>query len=168
MKYYFKLFMLLPVGLFTAIIIYPFLHELSHSMCAIAFGANVVNFSLFPLPSVVCSFETMSNARMFFIAISGTIIPLLLCIAVRSKIFWINYIKILIIVISILSFLISIFGFIFAPEILLNQDDLVRFSALITGGNVVSLAICIIGIFISFLILLKTLKKCEFFSYFQN
>lgn len=165
MKYYFKLFMLLPVGLFTAIIIYPFLHELSHSICAMAFGANVVNFSLFPLPSVVCNVEMMSNIKMFFIAISGTVIPLLLCIVIRSKIFWINYIKILIIGISILSFFISIFGFAFAPEILLNQDDIVRFSAMITRGNIISLAICIIGILVSLITLFRVLKKCDFFDY---
>lgn len=132
------------------------------------FWCKCSEFSLFPLPSVVCNVEMMSNTGMFFIAISGTLIPLLLCIALKSKMFWINYIKILIIVISILSFLISIFGFAFAPEILLNQDDLVRFSALITGGNIVSLAICFIGILISLLILFKTLKQCEFSSYFQN
>lgn len=168
MKYYFKLFMLLPVGLFTAIIIYPVLHEISHSICAIAFGARVVKFSLFPLPNVLCNVGMMTNEKLFFVAVSGTLFPLFLCMIIRSKSFWVNYIKMLIVGISILSFFISIFGFAFTPEILLNQDDIVRFSTLITGGNIISLIICITGIFISLIILLKTLKRCEFLSYFLS
>lgn len=161
MKYYLKLVMILPVSLFTAIIIYPFLHEFSHSICAIILGASVVDFSLLPLPNVVCNVGLMTNAELFLIAISGTVIPLILCVMIKCKNFWINYVELLITGISIMSFAISIFGFIFAPEILLEQDDIIRFSSLIMGGNVISVFICVTGILVSLVMIYKTLKRCE-------
>lgn len=168
MKYYLKLIMILPVSLFVAIIMYPFMHELSHTICAIAMGANLVDFSLFPLPNVICDVGTMSSVKLFFVAVSGTMLPLLLCTVIRGKNFWVNYMSLLVTGISIMSFSISIFGFIFTPELILEQDDIVRFSTFIIGGTSISIVICIFGILISIVTINKTIKRCNFFNYFTR
>lgn len=168
MKYYFKLSMLLPVGLLTAVVLYPFLHEAGHLACAVAFGAKPVGFSLFLQPGVSCAAGELSDTQQFLVALAGPAAPLLLCAIKKSGRFWVNYIKLLIVVISFLSFSTSAVGLFFRPELLLEQDDIVRFSAPITGGMEISVCICIVGIVISVILLTKTLKRCRIFDYFTE
>ena len=54
------------VGLFVAIIIYPFLHEAGHSMAAILVGAKVIDFNLLPLPYVTCEVSSLNTIIMIF------------------------------------------------------------------------------------------------------
>ncbi len=48
MKDFLKIIGIILVGLFTAVIIYPMLHEAGHSLIALTVGADVVEFNLFP------------------------------------------------------------------------------------------------------------------------
>ena len=167
MKYYFKLFMLLPVGLTTAIIIYPFVHETSHSICALLFGADIVNFALFPLPNVTCNSSALSALQLFFIAVGGPLIPFILSVAIRSTNFWINYIKGLMIGISSLSFVISILGFLFDWKIVKEQDDIVRCASLLPNGVTISIIICSIGIAVAICELVRMKKSHNCHKYFE-
>lgn len=166
MKYYFKLFMLLPIGLLTAIIIYPFLHEMSHSICALLFNAEVLYCNLFPLPNVICNVRELTKLQLFIVAIGGPLIPFILGVIVRPKNFWLQYVKGIVIGISILSFFISILGFVLDWEIVREQDDIVRFASQIDGGMIIGVCICIAGILVAVCELTRMIKShnCLFFD----
>lgn len=60
MKYVFKGVLLIAIGLMAAIIVYPFTHELGHSIAAWILGAQIYEFHLFPIPNVLCRFDSMN------------------------------------------------------------------------------------------------------------
>lgn len=167
MKYYLKLFMLLPIGLIAAIIIYPFLHEASHSLCAIAFDAEVVKFNLSPLPSVLCNVEGLTKIQLFLVAIAGPIVPFVMCSLIKTKFFWLEYVRMIIVLISILSFSISLIGILFGWEIISEQDDIIRFASYIENGKTISVGICVIGICIAIIGLVRITKSHNCLKYFE-
>lgn len=50
-----RTFFIFAIGLFTAVILYPFLHESGHSLFAVALGGKVTEFNLcrFPISCVM-------------------------------------------------------------------------------------------------------------------
>lgn len=72
--------MILIVGLCVAIVIYPAMHEMGHSVAAVISGAKVLEINLFPVPSLLCNVGRVSAIGIVFISISGSIFPLLLVI----------------------------------------------------------------------------------------
>lgn len=78
-------------GLFVAIIMYPFLHELGHSMMAILVGTKVIDFNLFPLPYVTCEVSNLNTTSMILIGLAGMFVPSLISINIRSESFWFWY-----------------------------------------------------------------------------
>lgn len=75
-----KISMMLIIGLCVAVIIYPALHELGHSVAAIIAGAKIIEFNLFPIPSVLCNVRDVNTTGMVLISVSGSFFPLLLVI----------------------------------------------------------------------------------------
>lgn len=119
-----KIGLMLIVGLCVAIVIYPAIHELGHSVVAIVVGAEVIEFNLFPLPSVLCNVGNVSSAGMVLISIGGSIFPLLLAI-ISPKRFWSWYSCFTIRWISLWSFIISEVAIIsFCFGIPFEQDDI--------------------------------------------
>ena len=66
---------LFSIGLFTAILLYPTLHEAGHSLLALIVGAKVVDFNLFPIPSIMCDVFGVGNTGMIVMGLGGIIIP---------------------------------------------------------------------------------------------
>lgn len=140
------MFLLLLIGIGTAAILYPVIHELSHLLCALVFGAIVIDYTVFPIPSVLCNVGGLNDWQLFLVVLSGPIIPFIIGIILKINNFWIYYIKTVIVLISGFSFVISIIGMRLNWEILTEQDDIVRFANLIPYGEGICFVICILGI----------------------
>lgn len=87
MKLTIKVTALFLVGLFIAVIVYPVMHELSHSVTAMLVGAEVVEINLFPLPNVLCDVAGIDEIGIVFIGLSGMIIPFFISAVFKPKSF---------------------------------------------------------------------------------
>ncbi len=118
---------ILLLGLLTAIIIYPFLHETGHAIATILFGGKVIEFHLLPLPNILCDVNSMSSVGMVTIGISGMLFPFLMALIINKKSFVLWYISQVITGISAYAFFISIIGLImnkFGFQI--SNEDVIR------------------------------------------
>lgn len=73
------------IGLFTAILLYPTLHEAGHSLLALIVGAKVVDFNLFPIPSIMCDVFGVGNTGIILIGLGGIIIPYVISMIFKTK-----------------------------------------------------------------------------------
>ena len=71
---------MLIVGLIVTIVVYPILHELGHSIVAILFGAEVLEFNIFPYPNVLCNIKSVSSMGIVAISIGGGVFPILFAV----------------------------------------------------------------------------------------
>lgn len=115
---------LLITGLFVAVIIYPFLHELGHIATALVLGLRVRQLCLFPLPQVLCEVDAGNSAAIQLIGMGGILLPLFLSITVHPKRFLLWYAVFVLRLICALSVLLSFFsvGLFFAGASLQNED----------------------------------------------
>jgi len=95
------------VGLLTAAVIYPLLHEGGHAVAAALVGAEIAEFHLFPLPFVVCDISGVRAVGQLFIGGGGVLLPYLLSAALRPKNFWVWYVTVLVRGISLYAVLLS-------------------------------------------------------------
>lgn len=117
---------MLIVGLFTAVLLYPALHELGHSLATLMFGGKVIEFHLLPLPNMLCDGSSVGNAGLVTIGLCGMLIPFLISISFKPKHFTVWYVMQLIKGISSLAFalsLMSLFGRKFGFRI--ANDDII-------------------------------------------
>ncbi|MCD8047342.1 MAG: hypothetical protein LUD80_01970 [Clostridiales bacterium] len=98
---------MLVVGLSVAVLLYPLLHEGGHTLAALAVGAEVRDFRLFPLPSILCNAAGLDAGAMAMVGIGGMTLPLLLSLAVAPRSFWPWYVVTLLRGINILSLVIA-------------------------------------------------------------
>lgn len=115
--------LILAIGFASALFIYPFIHELGHVLASVCVGAEVLEFTLFPLPSVLCDVGTIDNWGKVVIGFGGMVLPLIIAEIIPQRWFWTWYIRMLLKGISLLSFLIS------AVSVTANcnpQDDMVN------------------------------------------
>ena len=111
MKDAFKIAAVTLAGLFTAVFLYPFLHEGGHFLAAVIVGAEVKEFHLFPSPNILCDVHTVNIPGLIWIGLHGILFPFLLVCVVRPKKFWFWHINFVLRGICLLSFLISAAGF---------------------------------------------------------
>ena len=115
------------VGLFVAIIIYPFLHEAGHSMAAILVGAKVIDFNLLPFPYVICEVSNLNTTSMILIGLAGMFVPALISIIVRPKSFWFWYCNLVMKFICFLSFAISFIAIVlYIFGVTIKNEDIVQ------------------------------------------
>lgn len=127
MKDVLKYIGLLTVGLFVAIVVYPFLHECGHSIMAILVGAKVVEFNLLPLPYVMCDVSEVTATGQAMIGLGGIIIPYILPGFIKTKKFWSWYAMFLVRGISLYAVIISLFAAIlYFFEIRIANEDIVQ------------------------------------------
>ena len=172
MKDIFKFFGLLLVGLFVAIILYPFLHESGHLVAAILVRAKVLDFNLLPLPYVMCDVSGVNTLGQAIIGFGGIIIPLVLTSIIKLKNFWFWYAQFLIKCISvyavILSFIVVIlynYGFI------IGNDDIIQVLKIFPNGT--GILIMSLGLIITYGIFAlkkqKPLMRClNYFGVIDN
>jgi len=160
--------LLLFLGLATAIVIYPFLHETGHSLATILCGGKVLEFHLFPLPNVLCDMSCISKSSMAIIGMSGMIFPLIIAIAFRKILFAIWYVSELIIGISAMAFVISILSI-----ILFNfgkqspNEDAIKIITLIPQSQIAIITIMAILTTISIFAIIKNKPKTRLFQYLE-
>lgn len=167
MKMLFKEFLIIPVGLITAILIYPILHESGHILCAEIFNADVVEFNLMPLPNILCNISDLTDTQRILVGISGPVYPFVLASFFKPNGFWGKYIKTIIIGINILAFSLSIIAFIFETSTLTEQDDYFRAFSMTSFGKEIGLILSVIPIAVSVLDLRKMKCKKTLFEYFE-
>lgn len=118
---------LLFVGLFVAIIIYPFLHEAGHSIMAILVGAKVIDFNLLPLPYVTCEVSNLNTTSIILIGLAGMFVPALISVIVHLKSFWCWYGNLVMKIICFLSFVISFIAIVlYLFGVTIKNEDIVQ------------------------------------------
>ena len=95
------------IGFLVAVVVYPVIHEFSHSLVAIAVGARVVEINIFPVPSVLCDIQAVDNTGIVAIGLSGMLLPFFLSSVIKPKGFWLWYANYIVKGISALAFVIS-------------------------------------------------------------
>lgn len=92
MKDVFKGVLLIAIGLVAAIIVYPFTHELGHSIAAWISGAQIYEFHLFPIPNVLCRFDSMNLKSVILVGFGGMLFPAVLTGIRSPKTFLSNFV----------------------------------------------------------------------------
>ena len=138
------------VGLFVAIIIYPFLHEAGHSMMAILVGAKVIDFNLLPLPYVTCEVSNLNTTSMILIGLAGMFVPALISIIVRPESFWFWYCNLVMKIICFLSFVISFIAIVlYLLGVTIKNEDIVQVIDIWNNGVfvlIIAMVLSMIGI----------------------
>ena len=150
------------VGLFVAIIIYPFLHEAGHSMMAILVGAKLIEFNLLPLPYVTCEVSNLNTTSVILIGLAGMFIPAIISIIARPKPFWFWYSNLVLKFICLLSFAISFVAIVlYLFGVTIKNEDIVQVINIWNNGVfvlIITMVLSMIGIFRS-IIKQKSLEK---------
>ena len=172
MKDFFKIIGLVIVGLLMAIIIYPFLHEVGHSLVALLVGARITNFNILPIPFVECEVSSIDVTGQTLIGLGGIVFPFMLSMMVKPKLFWGWYASLILRGISVYSVILSII----ATVLHINgnswqNEDIVRVLRLFPNGTWLLLAVlCIMGIYgLIRLLKEKVLSRCiDYFNKTEN
>ena len=150
MKDIFKYVGLFFVGLFVAIIIYPFLHEAGHSIVAILVGAKVTDFNLLPLPYGTCKVSNLNTTSMILIGLAGMFVPALISIIAHPKLFWFWYCNLVIKLISLLSFAISFISMVlYLFGVTIKNEDIIQVIDIWNNGVyvlIITMVLSMIGI----------------------
>lgn len=163
MKVMFKSIGLLIIGLLTAIIIYPMLHELGHSVMALMVGATILEIELFPFPYVLCSMDKADTIGQVMTGIGGLFLPLIISQIKVCSNFWLWYTRLILNGISVLAFIIStISTILFINGNPLPNDDTAQILQLWPNGIWIILLLSVVmGITVSVSIVKeKPLKNC--------
>ena len=167
MKFYLKMCGIFLFSIMTALVVYPFLHEISHSVAAILMGAKVYDFQLFPLPYVVCYSDQFSTYEHTVVGIAGLVLPMTFLLFKPKKfcstvvLYTIKGIVSYAWLLSIISIMCYVWGNIWECE------DIIQI-IILGGGNVMLwLAICIVAFLCSISIVLKERPIKKIMDYFE-
>lgn len=159
-----RLIGILLVGLLSAILIYPILHEGGHALATVLFGGKVCEFHLLPLPFIICESSEVSLSGMILIGLSGILFPLLFSWVIYLKNFWVWLIGLYLNFICFLSFAISLYGCIrFINGSSIATEDITKVLELCPekiSAFVIGLIVLIIGIVMQ-IIVSKPLQHCN-------
>lgn len=168
MKDVFKYVGLFFVGLFVAIIIYPFLHEAGHSIVAILVGANVIDFNLLPLPYVTCEVSNLNTTSMILIGLAGMFVPALISIIARPESFWFWYCNLVMKFICFLSFAISFVATVlYLFGVTIKNEDIVQVIDIWNNGIfvlIITMILSMIGIIRSIIKQKPLIKIMDYFK----
>ena len=153
----------------TAILIYPFLHELGHSIATILFGGKVVEFHLLPLPNVLCEVYSISNIGIVIIGVGGMVFPLIVAMIISKKTFAFWYISQVIIGISAYAFFISATSLIMARfGFQMPNEDVIKVIQTVPNSEIVLLVATIILMVFSLWILVYNKPIKRMFEYLET
>ncbi len=88
MKDYLKLISITIVGGITALLLYPFFHEIGHTIASLIFGGEVKEIHVFPMAYVVCDVRNTKELGKIMIGLSGMLFPFFISILMQPKKFW--------------------------------------------------------------------------------
>lgn len=151
------------IGLLTAILIYPFLHESGHSIATILVGGEVCEFQLFPFPYVTCEVSKINNNGMIIIGFSGMLFPFMFSWLIYVKHFFVCLIGLFLNLICIISFVLSLYGCIqyIYGEPLVNEDitKVIELCPRNICGVMITLIVLIIGI-VTQIVISNSIQRC--------
>ena len=133
-----KLALIIGIGFFIALIGYPFLHESGHVIASLLVGADVLELTLFPVPSVLCDVTSVDTAGLVVIGFGGVIFPFLFSLIIPRKWFVSWCVRAILQGITVLSFIISCVSILFSVN---HQDDMIQVLNFWKSGRAVLLLI---------------------------
>ncbi len=159
-----KILLISMLGLFVAVLGYPFFHEMGHMLASLLVDAEVLELSLLPVPSVLCDVTGVSDMGLTIIGFGGTLFPILISFFIPRKWFISWYFRALLQGMSILSLLISCVSVLFGVN---PQDDMIQVLNFWQYGR--TLLLIILGssmlAVISAIVLDKPFKRvCKYFG----
>ena len=142
MKDAFKITGIFIIGLFTAVMIYPVLHEAGHSLTALTVGARIVDFNIFPLPSVMCDVIGVEDVGIAAIGLGGIFLPYTVSFVLNPRSFWGWYSNFIVRCISLLALCISIICIILrANGKYMQKEDVIQVFNVFESGSVLLFAV---------------------------
>lgn len=168
MKDTLKILGVLFAGIFTAAFLYPFLHESGHSLVAFAVGAEIKEFNLYPMPSVICNIGTLDNYEIILIGLGGMLLPFVPVAFIQPKGFWQSYIIFVMRGICLLSFLISFISILlFYTGKEIANDDMTKILQMDSSNGLLYASILIVLFILTSTLIAKShpLRKC--YKYFE-
>ena len=140
---------LLFFGLFTAMILYPLIHELGHFVIALFVGIRVERFALWPVPFVECEVTAASDVEQVLIGLGGIFIPYYTSVFLKFRCFWLWYVSLLLKGISIYAMLLSFIAVVLNLNgIFWENEDIVQVLQIFPNGA--WLFLCIFGIMLAY------------------
>ena len=133
-----KLVLIIGIGFFIALIVYPFLHEMGHIIASLLVGAEVLELTLFPVPSVLCNVTSVNTVGFVVIGLGGAFFPLLFSLTIPRRWFISWCTRATLQGISVLSFAISCVSILFSVN---KQDDMIQVLNFWESGKTVLLMI---------------------------
>lgn len=156
------------VGLFVAIIIYPFLHEAGHSMMAILVGAKVTDFNLLPLPYVTCEVSNLNTTSMILIGLAGMFVPALISVIIRPESFWFWYSNLVVKFICLLSFAISFIAImLYIFGVTIKNEDIVQVIDIWNNGVFVLIITMVLSMIVIIRSIIKQKPLMKIMDYFK-
>lgn len=149
MKLTLRFLCLLVIGILTAIIIYPFLHESGHSLAVLLLGGRIKSFNIFPIPNILCQMKEYSKTDFFIIGFSGILLPCIISSFIPKRKFWLCYVKTVISFICLLSFLLGIVSaYLYQKGSKMQNDDI----TIILQNSPEYLPLCLVLLMVSTII----------------
>lgn len=163
---YIKLAWMYVIALFTAIFIYPLLHELGHFLAALLVGAEVAEMSIFPMPYVSMFVDPYDSLGRAVIGMCGMIFPMI-CIMFRPKRFVSCIVISTIVFINALAWLLSCVAIVanrlgFCWK---NEDAITAIRSMV-GAEPYIFFFCLVAFIISLYVLLKRKNVCRIMAFF--
>ncbi len=81
---YIKLVWMYMIAIFTALFVYPLLHESGHFLAGLLMGADIIEMSVFPMPYVSMLVDPFDPFEHSVIGMCGMIFPMV-CIVFRPR-----------------------------------------------------------------------------------
>ena len=163
---YIKLVWMYVIAMFTAIIIYPMMHEAGHFIAAVLVGADVVEISVLPIPYVSVFVNEKNLLGKVLIGMCGMIFPML-CIAFRPKRLFGTVIVSTIMLINAIAWMLSCLALIanqmgFCWE----NEDIITVSQCIGGVETGVFFFCLIAMTVNIHVLFKRKTIGRIMSFF--
>lgn len=154
---------LLVVGLFVAVFVYPFAHELGHAAVAALVGADIRQFVLSPPSHIICNVSDIDSVSRAAIGLGGNMFPYFISSLWRPKNFWAWYVMLLLKGISLLSLIVSMFAIIlYQNGVAVSDEDINQVLVDFPNGD----KLCLVVFFLMFIFGVKwivnsrPLKRC--------
>lgn len=154
MKISFKLGILFCLGLLSAILIYPILHELGHIIAILVVQGEINEVSLFSVPYVSCSVKDLNQYEIAFISLNGNLFPYFISEIIKVKNFWVRYIFFTVRYIVLYSFVITLLSMMFSPILFNINDDIIKLLSMFP-----SLSWCVVYLYV--LLSFRILKQMK-------
>lgn len=163
---YIKLGWMYILAMFTAIVIYPTLHEVGHFLAALAVGADIVEISIFPFPHVSMFVDAQNALGQAAIGMCGMMFPMI-CLIFRPRRF------VSIVVVGTIMFVNALAWLLSGVAIVANRcgvcwknEDVITAIQNIKGAETGVFFFCLIALLINIYALFKKKTVCHIMSYF--